>query len=111
MNNFEIMVIISAMFLSFVASMRMCFVLMKNRWQVGRRVPMPVCFFAGVAAAIVMGFVASSMVILLGIVGGIICVVGATSFTGFIWIFVVGGNKAVERTLSGLMTRLDNKIG
>ena len=103
--TYDMVIIGSAVTLAALASSRFGWVF-GGRWGMNGD---PRGFFSlacAAAAAVVMFFVSTAALQGGGIPFGIISVRLAIPTVGFAWIFIVGGNKALERILSGLLKKL-----
>ena len=108
MSSYEILSIIFAMFLAFITSGHIYLQVAITRWCPNEEPPMFLYFVFGIVAAVIMGFVSAAAIEGAAIIGGIVSVIAATPLTGFVWIFVLGGNKAFERILNGLIGKLES---
>jgi hypothetical protein len=63
----------------------------------------------GAAAGIIAGFATTAATQNGGLICGIIADILMLPAVGLIWIFIVGGNRALERIITNLLNKLDSK--
>lgn len=62
--------------------------------------------FAFIAGGVLMGFINYAFFLAFGIIGSLACLLATVPIVGLIWVLIVGGNKAIERILSGLLAKI-----
>lgn len=103
--SYEWMVTIITVLLAAVASARFGEVF-GRRWSIGNDDRSFFVVACAVVTGAVMYFVASAALQAGGILFGVIGIFLAIPFVGFMWMLIVGGNKALERILGGLLKKL-----
>lgn len=88
-----------------ITSARMAF-LMARRWDFENCAIGWFCVFAAVAAAFIQGFITDAATTYGGYPLGLVTVGTSLPMVGLIWLFVVGGNKVLERILGRLIEKL-----
>ena len=61
---------------------------------------------AAATAGVASLFICTSAIQFAGLPGGLVWVALAMPFTGFVWIFMVGGNKVIEKIMNGLLSKV-----
>lgn len=98
---------IATVCIAFLTNGRIAYVL-AGRWgfdQSGNHPPIWEGFSA-VVGSVVFYFLSCAAFDYYGMMGCVICMFLTLPLSGLIWIFLVGGNKAIERILNSLMKRL-----
>lgn len=104
-NVYPVVLIIASIALAFLTSTRIAYVL-AGRWNFKNE---PTFFFSaacGIVAGVVMGFVSYALIATGGLLFGLIGAFASVPLVGIVWLFVVGGNKAIERILGGLLAKV-----
>lgn len=106
MSPYIPVIVISAIILGFLTSARIAYFLANKKWGF-KGEPL---FFTTVAcasaSAIAMGFISGAMIEMGGILFGIVGLALEIPLIGLVWIFIVGGNKAIEKILNGLLAKV-----
>lgn len=106
-DTYVVLIVLASIILGFITSARIGMVLIK-RWDIGGGSEHGFfSFVCGACAAVMMGFMTSAAVQLFGLFGGLLGVALTVPVVGFCWIFLVGGNMALERILQRLVKRID----
>ena len=105
---YQTVIIIATMLTAFVTNGRIA-------WFLGRRWGLSVagdvnwwdagCAIVGAAA---FYYISLAFFQYGGLLAGVIGIFACIPISGAVWIFVVGGNKAIERILSNLMKKVDS---
>lgn len=104
---YETVIIIATMFLALITNGRIGYVL-GQRWGIsttGNEPPLWELFCAIVGC--VPFYWISQAGLQYGTIGGLIVLLGTIPFSGFVWIFIVGTNKAIERILNNLLKKVE----
>lgn len=93
--------------LAFLTNGRIGYVL-GERWNLNTPTDFPWWYgFCAIVGATVFYFASHAAFDYYGLLGGVICMIASLPVSGLIWIFIVGGNKAIERILNSLMKRVE----
>lgn len=99
------LIIIASALVSFITSARITNVLMQRWGFEGGDVTVS-SIVIGAVMALGMCFISAAAIDLAGVFGGLISVFASVPLVGIVWIYIVGGNKVLERLLDRLSARI-----
>jgi hypothetical protein len=103
---YQTIILIATIFLAFVTNSRIGW-LMGERWGCNDPKDFPWwALICGVIGALPFYWISKAGFEFGGMMGAFIVLVGTVPFSGFVWIFMVGGNKAIERVLNNLLKKV-----
>lgn len=87
-----------------ITGARLAFVMGKS-WKL-RNTPLGwTCFGSAVASAVVVGVMCGGAINAYGLLAGLLVNFVSLPMVGFVWCFIVGGNKVLERILGTLLNK------
>lgn len=98
--------ILSACALAFLSSCRIAYFMCNKHWRIVGEALVVVCGAAAVVASIIMGFISYALIASGGWIYGLAAVLFSIPAVGLAWLAVIGSNKAIERILSGLLSKV-----
>jgi hypothetical protein len=106
MHDFYFFVIVaSSILLSAITSARIAYVMAK-RWNLSGEPAVFSIIGSVVVAVAICGVISFAAVAIGGLLIGLFAVLLTVPFVGFVWVFVVGANKAIERILNSLLKKV-----
>ena len=106
MNDvYQIVMLIASLALAFITSVRIAYVL-SGRWKFKNEGTFFFCASTGIASAVCMGFISFAMSSYGGNLFGLASVIVSVPLVGVAWLFIVGANKALERIIGSLLSKV-----
>lgn len=92
--------------LAVITSARISYVL-GQRWKIYSGGEPPLFELVSmVVSGVSLWFICSAALEFAGLLGAAVVVLATIPLTGMIWILIIGGNKALERIINGLLNKL-----
>jgi hypothetical protein len=106
---YEWVITIATVILAFITNARISYKL-GERWKIYDKPDsdFPIFeAFSACLAAVLFYFISCAGFDNFNMMGGLIVAAATIPISGFVWVFIVGGNKVIERILNGLLKKVD----